>query len=292
MPSNPIQRKTRNSFLLGMVIMLIIAIIVVALLYFTLFKGAVTDATTKGSHGTAYAYKLTSSVKSGEEFSLQKLELVEQYVDDLPSDYINDPAIVGYKSKLNLQAGTILSSSLIYNSDNEVKNSTRLMEYNMLTLPSTLRPGDYVDVRLMMPSGENYIVLSKKQVKRLQDTTVTFYLTEDEILMMSSAIIENYVMAASDLYVTQYVEAGTQNASTPTYAVSSEVYQLIQSNSQKGFNIEDYAKINDSYNSELRQTIERELSQYQESKRTNVETKINEQKEKAMTLYLNGLSGN
>lgn len=291
MPSNPIQRKTRNSFLLGMVVMLIIAIIIVAILYLTLFKSAVTDATTKGSHGTAYVYRLTSSVKSGEELTLAKLERVEKYVDDLPSDYINDPAIVGYKSKLNLQAGTILSSSLIYGNDTEVKNSTRLMEYNMLTLPSSLRAGDYVDVRLMMPSGENYIVLSKKQVKKIQDTTVTFYLTEDEILMMSSAIIENYVMTASDLFVTQYVEAGTQNASTPTYAVSGEVYQLIQSNSQKGFNIEDYAKINDSYNADLRQTIERELGKYTENRLINVEQGITQQKEKAMSLYLNGLAG-
>lgn len=291
MPSNPIQRKTRNSFLLGMVVMLIIAVIIVMLLYLTLFKNSVDSATSKGEHGKAFAYRLTSAVKSGEDFSLAKLELVEFYVDDLPSDYINNPEITKYKSKLNLQAGTILSSSLIYSNENEIKNSTRLMEYNMLTLPSTLRAGDYVDIRLMMPSGENYIVLSKKQIKRIKDTTITLYLTEDEILMMSSAIIENYIMKASDLYVTQYIEAGVQNASTPTYSVSSEVYQLIQNNAQKGYNIEDYAKINSSYSGDLRQTIEKELSQYTDSRLPNVEEGITEQKEKAKSAYLDGLSG-
>ena len=289
MASNPIQRRTRNSFLLGMVVMLLIAVVAVALLYFVLFKNTIADVITKGGKGTAYAYRLTSNVESGEDISANKIELVELYKEDLPADYINDPAVAGYKSKLNLQAGTILSKSLIYK-DNTVNGSTRLMEYNMLTLPSKIKVGDYVDVRFTMPSGQDYIVLAKKQVKNLQEKTITFYLTEDEILMMSSAIIESYIMSASDLHVVQYVEAGMQDASIPTYSINAEVYQLIQA--KNGVNIEDYSKINSSYNEELRRTIEQELSQYTETELGNIETKITEKKENAMSLYLSGLSAN
>lgn len=289
MASNPIQRRTRNSFLLGMVVMLLIAVVAVALLYFVLFRNTVADVITKGGKGTAYAYRLTSALESGEDISANKIELVELYTEDLPADYINDPAIIGYKSKLNLQAGTILSKSLIYK-DNTVSGSTRLMEYNMLTLPSTIKVGDYVDVRFTMPSGQDYIVLAKKQVMNLQNTTITFYLTEDEILMMSSAIIESYIMSASDLHVVQYVEAGMQDASIPTYSINAEVYQLIQA--KNGVNIEDYSKINSSYSEELRRTIEQEISQYGETELGNIETGIKEQKENAMSLYLSGLSAN
>ena len=291
MPANPIQKRTRNSFLLGMLIMLLIAVVVIAVLYFVVFSDAIGDAKSKGQHGTAKVYKLTTGIKSGETLQANKLEIAELYVDDLPADYINTSFnLSAYKSKLDLQAGTILSASLLYQNE-EMANSTRLMEYNMLTLPSTLKVGNYIDVRFTMPSGEDYIVLSKKQIVSLQNTTVGLYLTEDEILMMSSAIIESYIMKASNLYAVQYVQAGIQNAAATTYSVNPRVYQLIQANSQKGVNIEDYSKINESYNASLRETIERELSQYQGTELVNVETKIKEQKENAMSLYLSGLAG-
>ncbi len=291
MPSNPIQRKTRNSFLLGMLIMLVIAIAVIAVLYFTVLSDVMGDVIGKETGEITIAYRLTSEIKSGEEIKNNKVEQVKLRTSELPQDYIPVSVDVSsYKSKVTLKAGTILSGSLLYQ-DEMVANSTRLMEYNMLTLPSTLRVGDYIDVRFTMPSGQDYIVLSKKQVMNIQNTTITLYLTEDEILMMSSAIIESYVMKASNLQAVQYVEAGMQEASTPTYSVNAEVYQLIMSNSQKGINIEDYAKINASYNSDLRKTIEQELGQYAGTELTNIQEGIEEQKNTSMELYLSGLAG-
>lgn len=242
--------------------------------------------------GSVYVYRLIGTVKSGEQISASKVEKVKLYVSDVPKDYIDTNQIVTlYKSKLNLQPGTVLTYSLLYENE-KVANSERLVEFNMLTLPSTLSVGDYIDVRFTMPSGQNFIVLSKKQVMNLQNTTVSLNLTEDEILMMSGAIIESYIMKASNLQVIQYVEAGMQEASTPTYSVNNAVYQLIQSNSQKGINIEDYGKINDSYNANLRNIIEQELGQYTGSEITNIQEGLDKEKEAAMELYLSGLQGN
>ena len=169
-----------------------------------------------------------------------------------------------------------IPSYTVYENE-KVQNSTRLIEYNMLTLPSTLRVGDYVDIRFTLPSGQNYIVISKKQVVSLQNSTVGLYLTEDEILMMSAAIIESYVIKASNLQVIQYVQPGTQEASTPTYAVNNDVYKLIMSNAQKGINIEDYSKINESYNSELRSIIDQELAGYVGTEITNIQEGIDKE---------------
>ena len=289
MPSNPIQRKTRNAFLSGMLIMLLVAAAVIAVLYFTVLSDMFGGTT--GTGGTTYAYKLISEIKSGEQIDASKIEMVKVAANSLPADYINETIdVTAYKSKINLQAGTILSASLLYSGE-ELADSTRLIEYNMLTLPSNLTVGDYIDVRFTMPSGQNYIVLSKKQVKNIQGTTVTLYLTEDEILMMSSAIIESYVMKASNLQAIKYVQAGIQESSTPTYSVNSDVYQLIMTNYQKGINIEDYGKINDSYNSALRQTIEQELGQYVGTESANIQEGIDKEKETAMELYLSGLEG-
>ena len=101
MPSNPIQRKTRNAFLSGMLIMLLVAAAIFAVLYFTVFSDMF--AGTTGSGGTVYAYKLIAEVKSGEQIDASKVEMVKVAANNLPSDYINEGIdVTAYKSKINL----------------------------------------------------------------------------------------------------------------------------------------------------------------------------------------------
>ena len=106
---------------------------------------------------------------------------------------------------------------------------------------------------------------------------------------MSSAIVESYIMTASNLYANQYVEAGMQEALTPTYAINSKVYQLI---AEKKVNIEDYAKINSSYSTTIRSIIEQQLGEYAGQEITNIKEGMDAQKNTSKELYLSGLSGN
>lgn len=296
MQSNPIQRKTRNAFLSGMLIMLLMAVAIGVVLYFTVLSDMLGATGTTGKGGTVYAYRLIANVKSGDKIEANKLEKVKLYVSDLPADYVKDNEnVTGYKSKLDLKKGTILSTSLLYENE-KITDSTRLVELNMLTLPSTLRVGDYIDVRFTIPSGQNYIVVAKKQVMGLNNSTVTLYLSEDEILMMSCAIIESYIMKASNLSVIQYVEGGMQKSSTPTYPINAEVYELVLKNKEKNINIEDYTKITDSIDrsddaTNLRQIIEQELGEYIGTEEPNIQEGITKEKETAMELYLSGLQG-
>ena len=51
-----------------------------------------------------------------------------------------------------------------------------------------------------------------------------------EILTMNNAIVESYILPGSKLYAIQYVEAGMQEASVPTYHVGKEVKELMDRN--------------------------------------------------------------
>ena len=96
--------------------------------------------------------------------------------------------------------------------------------------------GDYIDVRLMLPSGQNVVVVSKKRVtipqfdgEYLADT-VQMNLSEHEILTMSSAIVEDWMLQGTGiLYATKYVEAGMQEEASPTYVPNGEVTRLMDS---------------------------------------------------------------
>ena len=116
---------------------------------------------------------------------------------------------------------------MIYDVEEPTLDSDRIQEYNMLVLPSTLKNGDYIDIRLLLPSGKDYIVLSKKRVLGCNDTTVWLKVSEAEMLLLNNAIVESYTIAGSKLYASLYAEAGMQKAAELTYLPSTEVIQLI-----------------------------------------------------------------
>ena len=114
------------------------------------------------------------------------------------------------------------------------------VEYNNILLPSQLKNGDYIDVRLTLPSGQDYVVLSKKKVLGTTATSVWLKLDEFEIALVNSAIVESYAITGTKLYATEYSQPGQQKALTPTYTVSNEVRMLIENNP----NIVDEARSN------------------------------------------------
>jgi len=99
-----------------------------------------------------------------------------------------------------------------------------------------LMTNDYVDIRLMTPGGQNFIVVSKTQVDVPMSEDGTYIpdtiranLREDEILAMSSAIVEAYGLGGK-LYVTKYDDPAMQQPSMPTYTPNAAVTAQIIDN--------------------------------------------------------------
>ena len=205
-------------------------------------------------------------------------------------------------AKIKLTSGTVLSKEMVYTEDDNVGNDVRKQEYNMILLPSDLETGDFVDVRLTMPSGVDYIVVSKKKVEIPNiagvDSTDTVWmnLSEEEILAMSNAIYEAYQLVGSRLYINKYSEPGMQEAATPTYPVKREILQLIQGNPNIVEEAKNalYARYNDSQVTQRTDVINKELENAGEEGQTNLETKIEESITNSKTTrkqYLDSLAG-
>ena len=140
-------------------------------------------------------------------------------------------------AKVAMNANTVLTPQLVVQSSEIVTDDTREEEYNMITLPTDLMTNDYVDIRLRTPGGQNFIVVSKTRVNVPMNgdgtyitDTIKVNLREDEILAMSSAIVEAYGLLGSELYVTKYVDPAMQDAAQPTYTPNAAVTAQIQSN--------------------------------------------------------------
>ncbi len=293
MATNPMQRKARNSFLLGMLLMLLIASLVIGLLFMKLMEFNKKEK--EELQASVKAYVLNQDVSSGQVitsdmFTMQTvnktlvpsnatsdLSVIENYAlqdkegnniytkynknneaqlyikidndeyevkqeQETDNYYINknnekeyiELNSVPLIAKVTMKKNTLITTELIAKGNNTLQKDVRKQEYNMIVLPMDLVTGDYVDIRLMLPTGQDYIVISKKEIEIPNiggvDSTDTIWvnLSEDEILHMSCAIIDAYRINGSKLYITKYTEAGMQEAATPTYPASGETTALLQ----------------------------------------------------------------
>lgn len=305
MASNPMQKKARNSFLLGMIISLIIFLVIGVLFYVVVMRK---DKAKEKEEGVlTYAYRLKNDVSAAHDITVADVEEVMVTEKVVPAGAFASKVKTkdqkgketwtakafpgGYKAKVNLKAGTVLSADLVYEGE-ELTDDVRYVEYNMLTLSTTINVGEVIDIRLTLPNGQDLIVISKKEVKSIIGDTIGLELSEGEILMMESAIVEAYIMTASKLYATQYVEPGIQQASLKTYVPTAEVQNLIRAS---GNNIQEEAKqaLAQRFDAGLRSNIENSKSSYNENSIENIESNLKEEIENARAAreaYLAGLT--
>ena len=296
MAINPMQKKARNSFLLGMLITFVICAILVAVFYMLTILPEKKKEDTRGKEVTAYV--LNKDVKSGEKVTADMFTAIVTYQSMVPQNYINSTNVANLDenkaliAKIDMSKNTVVTTNSVVTEDQTVTNDIRTMEYNMFTLPINVDIGDFVDIRITFPNGQDYIIASKKEIKNIQGNTITFELPEQDILMLNSAIVESYIMTASNIYIAKYVEPGLQEKATNTYTPTAEVVKLIANDS----NIVSSAKkeLAEKFNTDLRNNeMNSSASQYSENALTNVEAGLKKQIEdaqKAREQYLTGLS--
>ena len=362
MASNPMQRKARNSFLLGMVVMLLITGVIIGFLFMQLMnknkkekeelKASVnayvlnrdvssgqvitTDMLTlqvvnrnlvpsnatsdieliqnyalqdkegndiytkydKNGNGTLYIKK------NGTEYEVKKEDQTENYYIEKngEKEYLelnNVPLI----AKVTMKKNTLITTELLSKGDNQVQDDVRKQEYNMIVLPMDLATGDYIDVRVQFPNGQDFIVVSKKEVEipnvngTDSNDTIWISLTEDEILHMSCAIVDVAQVKGAKIYATKYTEAGMQKAATPTFPVNESTSALIRSDS----NILERAKIEvaNRYNNQNSATlrnnyIQSSINSQGEQAQSNLESSMEESitnSKNSRKQYLDSLSG-
>lgn len=171
---------------------------------------------------------VTRDISSGEPIAETDLDTRLMPRSTVAEDTVLSKELIrGKLAKVNLPVNSAVTSSVIYEDEVTAKD-IRNQEFKLMELPSKLKTNDYVDVRIKFPSGQDYIVLSKKRVQDLQSGTVWYRMNEKEILNISSAIVDAYIQDAT-IYALDYVEPGIQEKAITTYPANKAVLDLIDS---------------------------------------------------------------
>lgn len=298
---NPLEQKARSSFIKGILITAVIAVIIIAFLGMKIYQ--MNGAEQERLAGQKSVIVLTKDVVSGELITQDMFKTIKLDAEAVPSgatnafstlqgyfledDYGNqivtrlDSSTNEYKkyvkfassstdeqetltevfqdeagvyyymlngertdiimkdtpivSKVALGKNSVVTEGMITTYNEVTTDDLREEEYTSLVLPTTLVTDDTIDIRLRLPDGRDYIVLSKKKVTvpslgdSLSASSIIIKVKESEILTMSAAIVDAYKIQGSKLYAIKYVEPGLQDAAESTYIPSSETLQLIQS---------------------------------------------------------------
>lgn len=243
---NPLEKKVRSSFIKGLLIAGLIGIIVIVILTVQIFKMRGEENQRIASQKNVVIIK--QDIKSGEEITSDMLLTVKANSEvastgamtmadfstlSTATDDAGNTANLRVLAKIDISAKTVITEDMLSTEETAVSNDLRQQEYNMIVLPSTLADGDTIDIRLRLPNGADYIVLSKKKVKladlngAVSATTILINVTEDQILTMSAAIVDAYKISGSKLYATKYTDPGLQAVATATYIPSNDTINLI-----------------------------------------------------------------
>ena len=243
---NPLEKKARSSFIKGLLIAGLIGIIVIVILTVQIFKMRGEENQRIASQKNVVIIK--QDIKSGEEITSDMLLTVKTNSEvastgamtmadfstlSTATDDAGNTANLRVLAKIDISAKTVITEDMLSTEETAVSNDLRQQEYNMIVLPSTLADGDTIDIRLRLPNGADYIVLSKKKVKladlngAVSATTILINVTEDQILTMSAAIVDAYKISGSKLYATKYTDPGLQAVATATYIPSNDTINLI-----------------------------------------------------------------
>ncbi|MCM1215110.1 MAG: SAF domain-containing protein [Lachnospiraceae bacterium] len=187
-------------------------------------------------------YTVTNGVKAGDLVVASNLEAytIPSSVDS--DQYVHDiDEVTGRVFKVAVNPGTPITSNMTMAEAIEDDMRDRDIILNRITVG--IEEGDYIDVRITMPYGDDYLVLSHKRVYGLGENTVKLYLTEFEWMQYQGAMVDYYLNSAygCTIYADKYIEPGIQQAAVKYYTVPTNIAALIQ----KDPNIIDKAEASD-----------------------------------------------
>lgn len=135
---------------------------------------------------------------------------------------------IGSQALVDIPKGTQLLKNMFQK--NIINSSLRELEFSLLIAGENIKAGDYTDIRLRYPDGEDYIVLSRTYISRINWEKGFLYinLSPEEIHLISSAMVDCYLKTGSYLYTARYIAPSYQEASYVTYIPNKDVLKLIK----------------------------------------------------------------
>lgn len=207
--------------LLSFVIAVVSMVIGAASIFFYLEQQRIDDQK-KIEERKRYVYLAKNKIFSGEILNNDNMKKV--YLEcNMPMEYYITEDELGTVAIIPIEVDMPILKTMC--SSGTITDELREVACEVVKLNDNLMENDYVDIRLRFSNGEDYTVLSKKSVHSLStlekqsqgEESCYLWMTEEEILNFSAAMVDAYLYNGSSLYTVRYLEPQLQEASKVTY---------------------------------------------------------------------------
>ncbi|MBR4343491.1 MAG: hypothetical protein IKP88_12455 [Lachnospiraceae bacterium] len=191
------------------------------------YRNRISELEEKIDRYTVPAYRAKEYIQAG---SVLHPDMCEKYDILTESSEIVTDEDFGKKVLIDIKPGDELTKNILAGDENGVL--FKEAEYNFINIPENVETDNYVDIRLRYPDGTDYVVVSKKKITGLDSSRKKIYLqmSEEEILLMDSALVDTYRYPDSVIYLTKYIFPEKENPSVVNYSPSVPLYELIREN--------------------------------------------------------------
>ncbi|BCN32824.1 hypothetical protein [Anaeromicropila herbilytica] len=231
------QRKKhliKASLLGGIVVLIPFVVLVIYLLLLLQSSNHKLQMHQRKENERSICYSLRKDMDANQIITRTDIKEVSVLLPDKSKKCITMNEILGKRAKLSLSKNTLVTDDLIYEGS-ILEDDLRLHNYNFIKFQDKIKIGDFIDIRISFPNGADFILLSKKKVidfsnynvEQKTSNSLWMEVSEEEILRLSSAVVDSYHIDGCQIYAILYVE-DTQEASTVTYPTNRVVQDLMK----------------------------------------------------------------
>lgn len=204
---------------------------------------------------TSQVWQFTGLLQAGDVITTEDVELVRLDTSIVPAGGVKEKEeIIGKVVKIDVGPRMVIVPSILSAPD-VLDHDIRWIETAVIQLPLQLKTEDVLDIRIRFPNGLDYVLIAHKKVLDLQKPTMWMQMSEQELLMLSSAYVDAF-LHGGQLYAVRYVDPMVQNGAIVNYPVREDVLQLIK----KDPNIIQKAQA--ALSEQSRKVLEQQLKEY------------------------------
>ncbi|GHU95862.1 hypothetical protein FACS1894208_09480 [Clostridia bacterium] len=170
---------------------------------------------------TVTGYIVTKDANYGSEIKESDIEpvtLPPNIADyGVATDYSE---LAGKYYRIDISANTLITRDMLM--EIPINHDDRAFDVITSYNPIGLQPGDLVDIRMTLPTGEDYVALPRKRVEGIYGGVLRLIMSEIDIVVYNSLIADTALYSGASVYSTLYLD-GSQNAAEEFYPVSTNV---------------------------------------------------------------------
>ncbi len=171
-----------------------------------------------------YLFVAGENLEAGDTVTSEKVRRMLRYSDEESILYMTEEDF----GKVLL--APVTEGSCIRKKDlTEEEENLREVLITEVDIPEYLKEGNRVDVRISFANAEDYVVLAEKVLVRCEKKTgIVLRLSEEEILLLSSARYDCDTYRDTELYLVKYPEEQRQEKSPVAYLPDEIVLKMLE----------------------------------------------------------------